>query len=180
MSRSEEILRDFCGSIRYQDERETAEQLGHELEIFWTDLDFGRAGSYRVYVKIRDQFGNRFYMKPGEERRYGRGKLRETDFTVHVVDRENGSADAEAEGYVRFISRDYLDTLSADSVWKTEKFRRMLEESLNKGPEQYEEIWVITGEDKKRIKSFIRNQENPFNEKSNKDFITIFSELRKK
>jgi len=119
-------------------------------------------------------------MKPEEQRRYGLGKLCETEFTVHVVNRENDNADEAAEGYVRFISQEYLDTLAANSVWKVEKLRRLLEDSLDKGPEQYEEVWVITGEDKKRIKSFIRAQENPFTREGNQEFLKIFSGLRKK
>lgn len=179
-SRKEEILQDFRRSIRLRDDVETQRQLEHDLVIFWEQLDFERAGSYQVHVRIRDQFGNRFYMKPKEERRYGRGKLSEMDFVVHVVDRENDIKDEVPEGYVRFISREYLDTLSPDSVWKVEKFRRLLEDSLGKGSGQYEQIWIITGEDKKRIKSFIRSQKNPFTKESNKNFINIFSGLRKK
>lgn len=178
-SQKEEILQDFRRSIRFRDDIETQEQLEHGLEISWEKPDFDRAGSYRVHVRIRDQFGHRFYMKPGEQRRYGRGKLSAKEFAVHVVDRENDIT-IEEEGYVRFISREYLDTLSPDSVWKTEKLRRLLEDSLNKGQEQYEEVWVITGEDKKRIKSFIKTQENPFSRESNKNFIEMFSRLRKK
>ncbi len=178
-SQKEEILQDFRRSIRFLDDIETQEQLEHGLEISWEKPDFDRAGSYRVHVRIRDQFGHRFYMKPGEQRRYGRGKLSAKEFAVHVVDRENDIT-IEEEGYVRFISREYLDTLSPDSVWKTEKLRRLLEDSLNKGQEQYEEVWVITGEDKKRIKSFIKTQENPFSRESNKNFIEMFSRLRKK
>lgn len=178
-SQKEEILQDFRRSIRFRDDIETQEQLEHGLEISWEKPDFDRAGSYRVHVRIRDQFGHRFYMKPGEQRRYGRGKLSAKEFAVHVVDRENDIT-IEEEGYVRFISREYLDSLSPDSVWKTEKLRRLLEDSLNKGQEQYEEVWVITGEDKKRIKSFIKTQENPFSRESNKNFIEMFSRLRKK
>ncbi len=178
-SQKEEILQDFRRSIRFRDDIETQEQLEHGLEISWEKPDFDRAGSYRVHVRIRDQFGHRFYMKPGEQRRYGRGKLSAKEFAVHVVDRENDIT-IEEEGYVRFISREYLDSLSPDSVWKTEKLRRLLEDSLNKGQEQYEEVWVITGEDKKRIKSFIKTQENPFSRESNKKFIEMFSRLRKK
>lgn len=156
-SQKEEILQDFRRSIRFRDDIEKQEQLEHGLEISWEKPDFDRAGSYRVHVRIRDQFGHRFYMKPGEQRRYGRGKLSAKEFVVHVVDRENDIT-IEEEGYVRFISREYLDTLSPDSVWKAEKFRRLLEDSLAKGLEQYEEVWVITGEDKKRIKTFIKTQ----------------------
>ncbi len=179
-SRKEEILQDFRRSIRFRDDRETQEQLEHCLEIFWENLDLERAGSYQVHVRIRDQYGNRFYMKPEEQRRYGRGKFSEMEFAVHVVDRENDITDDEADGYARFISREYLETLSPDSVWKVEKFRRLLENSLDKRPEQYEEVWEITGEDKKRIKSFIKSQENPFTRESNKNFIKMFSGLRKK
>lgn len=179
-SQKKEIIQDFRRSIRFWDETETQEQLEHDLEIIWERLDFERAGNYQVHVRIRDQFGNRFYMKPEEQRRYGRGKLNEMEFVVHVVDRENDNAAEEAAGYVRFISREYLDTLSSDSMWKAEKFRWLLEESLGKEPEQYEEIWVITGEDKKRIKNFIRARENPFTKESNKNFIEMFSGLRKK
>lgn len=179
-SQKKEIIQDFRRSIRFRDETETQEQLEHDLEIIWERLDFERAGNYQVHVRIRDQFGNRFYMKPEEQRRYGRGKLNEMEFVVHVVDRENNNAAEEAAGYVRFISQEYLDTLSSDSVWKVEKFRGLLEESLCKEPEQYEEVWVINGEDKKRIKSFIRARENPFTKESNKNFINMFSRLRKK
>lgn len=179
-SQKKEILQDFRRSIRFWDDTETQEQLEHDLEILWEKLDFERAGSYRVRVRVHDQFGNRFYMKPEEQRRYGRGKLSEMEFAVHVVDRENDITADEAEGYVRFISREYLDTLSPDSVWKVEKFRRHLEDTLDRGPDQYEEVWMITGEDKKRIKSFIKTQENPFTRDSNKNFLKTFSRLRKK
>lgn len=169
----------ICAGVTVKDDVESEEQLIKNLNFLWEELDFGKAGQYKVRVSVRDQYGSRFYMPSGEERRYGIGKETKAEFTVHVVERENKNEMEKNSGYVRFVSREYMDSLKPDSIWRIGEFHERLENSLGRGADSCEEVWVITGEDKKKIKEFAHRQENPFIKETNDQFIELFSYMKK-
>ncbi len=170
---------DVLAGFFMKDDVETEQQLQKAGTVLWGGLDFGKAGEYPVTVRIRDQYGHRFYMAAGEERKYGTGKACERSFTVHVVERLNQPGQDEKPGYVRFISGEYRDTLLPDSVWRSEPYAGELARTFRKGSGDAEEVWTISAGDRRRIKAFIREQENPFSRESNRGFLQEFSGLRR-
>lgn len=176
----EHVKADILQSVSAKDDTESEEQLKKEMDISWGNLDPGEEGCYKINISVCDQYGNRFYMSPGEEKRYGSGKEAEAEFTVTVVQPENKEDSGQKNGYVRFVSRDFMETLEPCSLWRTKEFQNKLEASFQKKPEQYEEIWEITGEDKKRIKVFAHDQEDPFSKETNNLFLKKFGYLKKR
>ncbi len=176
----ENVKTDIFQSVSGMDDTESAEQLKKQMEISWGGLDLGTEGCYKVHVSVRDQYGNRFYMSPDEQKRYGSGKRAEAEFTVTVVQPENKGDSGGKNGYVRFVSQDFMEILEPCSLWRTEEFQNRLQESFQKKPEQYEEIWTIIGEDKKKIKAFAHDQENPFSKETNDLFLEKFAYLKKR
>lgn len=176
----EAVKEDIIQSMTAKDDTESAEQLEKEREISWGGFDASREGDYKICVSVRDQYGSRFYMSQGEERRYGDGKKAEAEFTVTVVQPANQSVSEAGQGYVRFVSREFMEVLEPSSIWRTEEFWSRLEASFAKSPEQYEEVWTITGEDKKKIKAFSHERENPFSKETNDLFLQKFGNLRKR
>lgn len=176
----EHVKADISQNVAVVDDTESEMQLKKEMEVSWGELDIGEEGCYKIRVSVRDQYGNRFYMSPGEERRYGFGKRTETEFTVTVVQPENKKDSERGGGYVRFVSRDFMEILEPCSLWRTKEFQNKLEESFQKQPEQYEEIWRISGEDKRKIKAFAHHQEDPFSKETNDLFLERFGYLKKR
>ncbi len=145
----EDILR----TVRCTDDTDSMEELSEGLAVNWGEIDFERAGEYPVEIQVRDQFGNRFYMPPGEKKQYGRGKEGMAHFVVHIVDPVNDGT-GQDEGYVRFVRP---------------------EEEKNRA----EEVWEISGDAKREIRKFGRSREDPFSKETNDLFLQKFSYLRR-
>ena len=178
-SQRQEAQEEILEGLRFRDDVESEEQLRKNLEVFWGELDFEQPGEYPVSFRVTDQYGNRFYMESGTEKQYGRGKQMTETITIYVMERENGEGVQKKEEYVRFIGPEFLNTLSPDSVWRGEMFSSILASSFSKTESQYEETWVITGSDKKKIKDYINNQKNPFSRETNDLFTERFSYLKR-
>lgn len=174
-----EIKKGILESVFCHDDVDTEESLKENLGVRWGQIDFGTPGEYRVSIQLIDQYGHRFYMPEGEEKQYGPGKRSETFFTVYIVDGSTETPEQNA-GYVRFISADHIESLSVESVWSTGILRDELKASFQKKEQDYEETWVITGRDKKRIRQFINERENPFTKETNDLFETNFSYMSRK
>ena len=170
---------DILSHIRIKDDVETKQQLEKSRTISWGGLDMQREGEYHVTIRIRDQCGHRFYMREGVEEQYGAGKSCEKTFTVYVVRGDNGGNLSGENGSVRFISEEYIRTLGEYSVWCTEPNRSQLTQSFQKDGSSCDEVWFISGEDKKEIRAFAREQANPFCRETNDLFLRKFSYLRK-
>lgn len=169
---------DILSNIRVKDDVETERQLETNRTVLWGELDMSGEGEYKVTVRVRDQYGHRFYMQEGEERQYGSGKVCEKTFMVYVVKKDNEDTRAEKDGFVRFISEEYTYTLPDNSVWRTEPYADELSGTFHKGAEEYEEVWSISGEDKKKIKAFAGEMGDPFSQETNDLFLKEFSYLR--
>lgn len=160
------------------DDVETEEELRHEMKLSWEKMDLSKAGSYVVNVTIHDQYGHRFYMKAGEQKRYGTGKTCEKTFQVHVVQRINENDSDSQEGYVRFVSPESVHSIAETSFWRSGRGSALLQETFSKAENAYEEVWKIGGEDKKEIKQFVKGKADPFSSETNQQFLEKFSSLK--
>lgn len=174
-----EAREDVLSRVQLRDDVERKEQLVKNIRVLWGGLDFQKEGVYPIMVRIKDQYGSRFYMKDGEEKQYGCGKTAENGFDVHIVKRENQETTLVKDGFVRFISEEYIKTLEPDSVWRSEPYAGVLSRTFQKKSSDCEEVWTIRAEDKRKIKTFIREREQPFSRETNEQFQQIFSYMRK-
>lgn len=175
---SEQAKQDIFAHIRMEDDVEDVRRLAQNRIVLWGGLDFQTEGEYEVTIRIKDQYGHRFYMGDGEERQYGTGKTCEETITVFVVKRVNDSAGRFAHGFVRFISEEYRDTLGMDSIWRTEPYAAELDRTWKKRRSSGE-VWVISADGRRKIKNFVRERENPFSKETNDLFFQMFSYMRK-
>lgn len=175
----DQAKKDILSHIRIEDDVETKQQLEKNRTVLWGGMDMQREGEYRVTIRIRDQCGHRFYMQEGVEEQYGAGKSCEKTFTVYVVKGDNCDNPVGKSGFVRFISEEYIRTLGEDSVWRAEPNKSELAKSFRKDSSSCDEVWFISGEDKKKIRAFAREQANPFCRETNNLFLQKFSYLRK-
>ncbi len=173
----EEAKQDILSHMRLCDDVESGSQLERNKTVLWGGLDLQTEGEYPVTVRVKDQYGHRFYMPEGVERQYGTGKICEKKIRVHVVKRENNGAQTGRSGFVRFISPAYLDTLDEDSVWRTGEHAAVLARSLRTDGSSGE-VWKISGEDKRKIKAFMRERGDPFSQETNNLFWQRFSYMR--
>lgn len=176
--RMEEGKQDVLSHMKLRDDVETGQQLQKNMTVLWGDLDFETEGDYPVTVRIRDQYGHRFYMAEGREKQYGTGKICEKTITVHVVKRENESAQAQAGGFVRFITEEYTETLDEHSVWRMGEYAAQLAQTFQKSSGDCGEVWTVTGEDKKKIRAFLRERADPFSTETNDLFMQKFSYMK--
>ncbi len=170
--------RDILSDICVKDDVETERQMETNRTVLWGGLNISREGEYKVTVRVKDQYGHRFYMQEGEERQYGSGKVCEKTFMVYVVNKDNEDARTGKDGFVRFISEEYTYTLPDNSIWRTEPYANELSDSFHKSEDEYEEVWSISGEDKKKIKAFAGEMSDPFSQEANDLFLEKFSYLR--
>lgn len=169
---------DIFSHMRITDDVEEIHQLTGNRTVLWGGLDFQTAGEYEVTVRVKDQYGHRFYMPDGEERQYGTGKTCEKKITVYVVKRENDSVLAGAGGFVRFISEEYRETLGIDSVWRTEPYADELTRTFRKNGSSCDEVWVISADGRKKMKEFAGRRKNPFSRETNDLFFQTFSYMK--
>lgn len=136
--------------LKISDCEDNPEDLWEHAQIDWGNVRDGKAGDYRVYVKIKDQWGHRFYMSDGETKRYGNGNVAEFCIPVTLVDGETGT---DNTGKVRFVPV----SAKTDSI---------------------QEEWHFSKEDVKNIKAYMKMVDNPFSEKTNDGFLQKFEANR--
>lgn len=174
----EQSKQDIFAHIGMKDDVEDVRRLAQNRTVLWGSLDFQTEGEYEVTVRIKDQYGHRFYMDDGEERQYGTGKTCEETFTVFVVKRVNDHIGSRAHGFVRFISEERRETLGMDSVWRTEPYAAELDRTFQNDGGSCGEVWVISAEGRRKIKNFARKRENPFSGETNDLFFQTFSYMK--
>lgn len=178
--RMDQAKQDILSHMRMRDDVESESQLERNRTVLWGGLDMQTEGEYLVAVRVKDQYGHRFYMPDGVERQYGTGKVYEKKINVHVVKRENDCEKTGQIGFVRFISPEYKDTLEDDSIWRTGSYAAELAHSLQMDGSRCDEVWTITGDDKKKIRAFMREREDPFSKETNDLFQQRFSYMKTK
>lgn len=135
---------------KLQDDCENVSDLQETTTVELGKLADARAGNYEVTVKVRDQFGHRFYMKQGEKRRYGEGREVIAKISVTLVD--TSGVEGEDESGIRFLEPDSDDTV--------------------------EEEWVFTSEDIQKIQDFMDASEDPFAAETNRMFLEAYGKCR--
>ena len=176
----EQAKQDVLSHMRLRDDVETESQLERNQTVLWGGLDMQAEGKYPVTIRVKDQYGHRFYMPEGVERQYGTGKVYEQTIIVHVVRRENNSEKTGRIGFVRFISPEYRETLEEDSIWRTGSYAVELARTFQMDGRQCDEVWTVSGEDKKKIRTFIRERDDPFSAETNDLFRKRFSYMETK
>ena len=81
---------------------------------------------------------------------------------------------------MRFISPEYRETLEEDSVWRTGSYAAELARTFQRDSSQCEEVWTVTAEDKKKIRTFIKERDDPFSRETNDLFHRRFSYMKTK
>ena len=148
-----EIVWQAC---RIEDDCDREEDLQKTAQFQWNGLLTNRPGIYRVGIKLRDQYGHRFYMKRGEKKRYGRGKVARAEIVVTIVEEER-QQEYQSSGQIRFLPVSNVEREEAETV----------------------EIWRFTSEDVERAKRYMREREDPFSGESNRIFLEKFSDCRR-
>lgn len=136
--------------VNMRDDCENRSELYESTEVEYKNLVDMTAGYHEVTVKIRDQFGHRFYMKPGEKRRYGEGNEIVVKIPVTLVDA--AELGKENEIGVRFLEPDSENTV--------------------------EEEWTFTCGEIREIQDFMDAREDPFNTETNQAFLERFGKCR--
>lgn len=142
-----ELLLEECRLI---DDCESLSELQETTVVECENLEDLKAGCHEITVKIRDQFGHRFYMKPGEKRRYGEGKEIVVKIPVTLVDA--AGLGEENEIGVRFLEPDSEDAI--------------------------EEEWTFTSGEIREIQDFMDTREDPFSTETNQVFLELYGKCR--
>lgn len=141
--RLKKMLRD---GISISDAEDQSLTLWERADIDWGKLREGKAGTYKVKVCVRDQWGHRFYMNKLQNRRYGRGKVTAVEIPITLVAEQNlGSAEL---GAVRFLPPGNETAIK--------------------------EEWYFPEELIVQIRAHMKTYKNPFSETANNDFLKRF------
>lgn len=120
--------------------------------VNFEDLDTSEVGITEIHYEVTDD----------------NGLISQKTVLVHVID-QNGLIQTQEE-QIRFISGVYLDTLQADSKWRSDGLKQQLTESIHR--EQPLEIYVFDEVDFDRIKQ--QNKELGFNPHAYQKFYEEF------
>lgn len=140
----------FAG-LRWRDDCEKTEELKKETVVELDKLGKVEDGKYVIKGYVKDQYGHRYYMKSGEKRRYGEGKL--TVFFIEVMIAKRNSSNNDRARRVR-----YSKTVSGNEVMEEWNF-------------DSKTIW--------EIKKFMKQRDNPFSQETNQEFIRRYGRCKK-
>lgn len=117
-------------------------------------------GVYEVTYKVTDA--------------YGKSDQKTVKITIVGDDHRDIDGEDATIKYIRHISKDYIDTLHPQSVWRTNPaLRDMLTESLFKsGDDQANAIWKFSNQEIDQIKAL--NEADGLGEEANKHFLEVF------
>lgn len=139
--------------VALKDREDREQELWQQAVFDWGGIREGKAGTYRIRVHIRDQWGHRFYMKDGEAMRYGKGREISADIPVTLVE-------------------------GNDVVQDTRKAVRFLPES--QGLYGLVEEWYFPAALLVTVRAHMRTYVNPFSEAANRDFLECFGMANRK
>ena len=123
----------------------------------FNDLDTSEVGITEITYEVTDD----------------NGLMSQKTVKVHVID-QSGLIQTQ-EGQIRFISNAYLDTLQADSKWRSEGLKQQLYESLHR--EQPMDAFIFDETDFDRIKQ--QNKDCGFNPEAYQKFYEEFNNKRR-
>lgn len=139
-------------SIRWQDDYESMEELKRETIVEYSNFKEKRVGNYRIQGHVRDQYGHRYYMKPGERRRYGEGRVTTFFIDVTIVERRLSSQESPLP-LIRFV----LPSSATDVI----------------------EEWHFDSRAILEIQKFMDGRADPFSQETNQEFIRMFQKYRR-
>lgn len=142
----ERLKKMLLEGVSVSDREDKGLSLWERAEFDFGKLGEGKAGTYKVKVRIRDQWGHRFYMGDKQDRQYGRGRVTEAEIPITLVAEQNVRS-AEL-GAVRFLPHNKEETIR--------------------------EVWYFPRELIARIRVHMKTYNNPFSETANNDFIKRF------
>lgn len=137
--------------MHWQDDKDNREELKLETRVELGNFNKKGAGKYIVKGCVRDQYGHRYYMKSGERRRYGKGKM--TNFTIEITVVERSSSGNGILPYIRF--------------------------SRVTSGEVVEEEWHFSSKTILEIQQFMKQSHNPFSQETNQEFIRRYQACRR-
>ncbi len=144
---SEEHLKKMLWEgISLSDAEDESLLLWKQADIDWGKLREGKAGTYKAKVRIRDQWGHRFYMAEKQHRQYGRGRAITVEIPITLVAEQN--VQSVEVGAVQFLPHGREETVR--------------------------EEWYFPRELIVQIRAHMRTYKNPFSEAANNDFIKRF------
>ncbi len=129
------------------DDCESANDLKYSTTVDLQNDENIKAGKWSIRLRVRDQFGHRYYMKKGERRRYGEGNVVSFSIPVTLV----GQAKQEGlnTGYLRYTQSD-------------------------RGKKAIE-TWTFTSEDIGQIQRFLDQRQDPFAQETNQKFLQKYA-----
>lgn len=139
--------------VALKDREDREQELWQQAVFDWGRIREGKAGAYRIRVRIRDQWGHRFYMKDGEAVRYGKGREISADIPVTLVE-ENGVAQDTGRA-VRFLP-------------ESQKSYGLVQE------------WYFPAALLVTVRARMRAYVDPFSEAANRDFLERFGMAKRK
>ena len=134
------------------DDCESQQDLENNTIVEFREIQQFRKGCQEITLRVQDQSGHRYYMKKGERRKYGKGRIAIIKIPVTLVDQCDPDT-GETYGHLRFVETD--------------------EEG------EPEEGWFFSSEEQKRIREFMDDRENPFSQETNQEFLELFQNCRK-
>lgn len=137
---------------RLVDDCERQQDLEVDTAVEQSKIQGFSKGYREIALRVQDQFGHRYYMKKGERRRYGKGKMTIVKIPVTLVDLSDLGTGEEA-GYLRFVEPHEEEDL--------------------------EEWWYFSAEELQRIQEFMETREDPFARETNQEFMKRFQKCRR-
>lgn len=134
------------------DDCERQQDLEEDTVVEQSEIQGFSKGYREIILRVQDQFGHRYYMKKGEKRRYGKGKMTIVKIPVTLVDLSDLGTGEEV-GYLRFVEPDEGEDL--------------------------EEWWYFSAEELQRIQEFMETREDPFARETNQEFLKRFQKCRR-
>ncbi len=162
-------------NINFSDDLESPEELQKNLVLDSTAVNFDEEGRHKVTVSVKDQYGHRFYMDENKKEQYGEGKEIQKSFYVNIAE---ATEDVREEGYIRFISKEYLHTFSDDSKWKTGSLHDKLSDTLDiESEDECIQVWEFSSEEVNKAKEYAKLAANPFTSAANQGFYGMLTSL---
>lgn len=128
--------------------------------IISNSVENHRKGEYEVTYEITDAYG------------------KQAEITVRVYIVDDVAKGDDKITYIRFIDKEYINTLQENSEWRTPQRELELLQTLEKNEDlEAEQIWKLSSEDIIKIQAF--NAAYDYSSESNQEFLKQFQHLIK-
>ncbi len=142
----QELLQAECLIL---DEEDTSKNLRSNITWYLDDISGYTEGTREITLHVRDQYGHRYYMDPGEKRQYGTGLETIAVITVTLVD-DSVQEGQVSVGHLRFVEPDATGGNG--------------------------ECWHFTAEDIYDVQEYVQSRDDPFDSETNQEFMRRYEE----